>query len=454
MIYTSYMKSSRKILACAFAVLAALFSISVSSCSKKLGYSVVLWSIPEENLSDGTIVPVYIKSNISHCYVIGIPESDMKCEVPLWQISEPISKRKVADVAKKYSEYQHYYARVKRDGLPIRFEPQNTSRQIYRTRENEILKVLYKGKGAQVMAGNKPLEGEWLRVLTSDGSSGWCFSYNLEVYNENNAPKTIATTGSEENIFDDYLKKVLGTVWYPEEYQKMVAEKRIDLDVLSSECRFDTGFTSGTVSFSNAYNGGNVSFSFPYHGLTKTGNRIYRFNDSNLTMTLRTSASIFLQYVDESGRQQMVNLASLSDDLSAIIRKEKTRRENEYKKIVAAGPTFSSSNYGKISFHSDGTFIWTGWKLLSPNLIASNSANTGDVSIEYFISNSLRSSYDGIITLKFDSKEDEGSACTLNFLYKIEDNGIRFEDVQRARIKEKVVQERSSNPVVIFFGNH
>ena len=425
-----------------------IFSVLLCSCSKKLGYSVVLWSIPEENIADGTIVPVYIKSNISHCYVIGVPETDMKCEVPLWKISEPTSKRKVQSVANRYAEYQHYYARVKRDGLPIRYEPQNTSRQIYRTRENEVLKVLYKGKGAQVMAGNSPLEGDWLRVLTSDGSSGWCFSYNLDVYNEKDSSSVLAVSSNDENIYDDYLKKVLSATWYPEEYQKMVNEKRIDLSSILESCSFDTGFISGTVSFESE----EISFSFPYKGLTKTGNRIYRFNESNLTMTIRTSVSIFLQYVDENGRQQIVNLASLSEPLDSIIEKEKTRRETEYRKIVVAGPEFSSSNYGKITFHSDGTFIWTGWKMLSPSLIPQGAANTGRAAIEYFISSSLHSEYDGIITLYFDSKSGENSNAQVNFLYKIESNGIRFEDVQKARIKDKVVQEKSSNPVVIFFG--
>lgn len=119
------MKLNRKTVAFALFIISAIFAFT--SCSKKIGYSVVLWSIPKENLSDGTIVPVYIKSNISHCYVIGIPDTELKCEVPLWKISEPTSKRKVVDVQKKYAEYQHYYASVKRDGLPIRSEPQNTS---------------------------------------------------------------------------------------------------------------------------------------------------------------------------------------------------------------------------------------------------------------------------------------------------------------------------------------
>ena len=40
----------------------------------------------------------------------------------------------------------------------------------------------------------------------------------------------------------------------------------------------------------------------------------------------------------------------------------------------------------------------------------------------------------------------------VSFLSKIEPKGIRLEDVQRAKFKDKVVTEKSTNPVIIFFG--
>ena len=71
----------------------------------------------------------------------------------------------------KYIDYQRKYAKVKLDGLPIRYEPVNTARQVYRLREGEVLKVLYKGQGSAVMSGKTALEGDWLRVLTNDGTA-------------------------------------------------------------------------------------------------------------------------------------------------------------------------------------------------------------------------------------------------------------------------------------------
>ncbi|MCR4790198.1 MAG: SH3 domain-containing protein [Treponemataceae bacterium] len=438
------MKFSRKLIL----TLSLIFSISLlltlNSCSKKLGYSVVLWSIPEENLTDGQIVPVYIKSNIMHCYVIGVPETDIKCEVPLWQISEPSSKKKALLLAEKFAEYKNCYAKVKLDGLPIRAEAQNTAKQVYRTREGEILKVLYKGNGAQVMAGKSALEGEWLRVLTNNGTLGWCFSYNLTVLTEKELKESSAADSAEntDGVYDEYIKKILSQTWYPEEYQTMINTRRVDLEVMNPAYRFETGFNTGNATLALK----DLELSFPYTGVTKTANRVYKFNDTNLTMTIRTSASIILQYVDEEENQKSYNLATLSEDIFAVIQKEQERRRNEYSKIVKAGPIFRSSNYGTLTFLDNGSFEWSGYDLLVPSIINTGSGNFGKVTVEYFISNGLKAEYDGVISFKF-----ETNAKKLNFLYKIEADGIRLEDAQKARYKGKLIQEKSSNPVVIFF---
>ena len=78
-----------------FVPLIIFFSLILTSCSDKImGYSVVLWKIPEQQIKSGDIVPVYIKSNISHVYVIGT-ESGEKIEVALWQLTEPVTIVKI-----------------------------------------------------------------------------------------------------------------------------------------------------------------------------------------------------------------------------------------------------------------------------------------------------------------------------------------------------------------------
>ena len=125
----------------------SLFMLIFSSCSGIIGYGVLLWNVGEKEIPDGTVVPVYLKSNISKVYVIGVPETKEKIEVPLWKLSAPESKSKALKRAQKYSEYKGKYAFCILDGLPIRAEKVNTSKQVYRLRKNEVIRTLYKGKG-------------------------------------------------------------------------------------------------------------------------------------------------------------------------------------------------------------------------------------------------------------------------------------------------------------------
>ena len=135
-----------------FSSLLFLSLTAFSSCSKIMGYSVLLWNLPENKLQDGDIVPVYIRSNISHVYVIGTESG--KLEVPLWQLTEPVSKSKARKLQAKYADFAHHYASVAMDGLPMRAEAVNTAKQVYRLRKNEIVKILYPVKGQPPMTKN------------------------------------------------------------------------------------------------------------------------------------------------------------------------------------------------------------------------------------------------------------------------------------------------------------
>ena len=118
------------------------------SCSRYEGYGVMNWSVPELDLYAGDVVPVCIRSNISNLYVIELPSSGHgRQEIPLWQLSLYPSRARAERAAEEGQEFRHLYASVKTDGLPVREEPDNTARQVYRLRRNEVLKITGTGEG-------------------------------------------------------------------------------------------------------------------------------------------------------------------------------------------------------------------------------------------------------------------------------------------------------------------
>ncbi len=407
-----------------------------------MGYGVLLWNVPEHGLEGGDVVPVYIKSNISSVYVIGVKDGDKKVEVPLWQLTEPESRSKAKKTARRYDEFKHTYATVALDGLPMRAEPVNTAKQVYRLRKNESIKILYKGKGQTVMAGKKPLEGDWLRVLSGDGTQGWCFSYNLRQYELDRNGQRLG--GEEVQEVDDSLsaaEELLSLVWYPDSYKAMVDSGRIVVEKINPSYTFRMDSESKKVYF----NMPRISRSWDYTGLAKLSSNQYKLNDIPIVVTVRRSDFIVVRYTGESGKPEDFNLVQIQQDLSSLMQNEKSRRETEYRKILDFGPSFKSSSYGNLVFRDSNEFSWTNNKLLVPSIIPSIKTR-GTVGIKYFLSRSLSSSYDGILTFSFEGMEKE-----VNFLYKVEENGLRFEDASGAVVKNSIIMERSMSPLVIFF---
>lgn len=404
------------------------------ACSNLMGYGVVLWSIPEENLHDGDIVPVYIKSNINQVWVIGIPGTERKVEVPLWQITDPESKKDIEKTAERFLEYKGIYASVKRDGLPVRYEPTNTGRQVYRLKVGEILKVLYKGTGSPVTG----LEGDWLRVVMEDGSIGWCFSYNLNLFDE--------TDGFiQEEIVEDkdeLLETILSTRWYPQSYETMIRDGYVNIDVMKPLYGFSCGLQTKMTELILP----SFSLTYAYKGVNKIDNKVYEFIDTPLTMTIKDENFIVIQYKDNSGKPTSFNFIALQENIEDIIADEKARRELLLNSLRASGPSYSSSNYGALQFLEDDTFLWTGYSLLSPSIIPSGAGSRGTVELKYFLGKQVSFMYDGILSLTFESASAE-----ICFFYKLEENGLRLEHVPLSLITQNVAERQSANPLVMFF---
>lgn len=424
-----------------FAILVS--SLFLMSCKDKImGYSIALWNVPEIGIQGGDVVPVYIKSNISHVYIVGTANGD-KAEIPLWQLTEPVKKNQVKNLTAKYAECAHTYASVKLDGLPCRAEAVNTSKQVYRLRKGEVIKILYKVKGQAPMSGKNPLEGNWYRILTSDGTQGCCFSYNLNLYETDALGKRIGNEEVVEVEEKDYaIENVLNSVWYPDYFDTMISAGNIDLSVIHPSYKFDIDVENKKVTL----NWKNIHENWNYEGYTKTDDYMYALNNIPITIIYKKSSFIVVRYTGSNGKPQELDYVTISQNIEDIITAEKDRRSQSYLQVWSHGPVYKSSNYGKITFNEDGAFQWSGYKLLVPNVIDASAKNYGTVSVKYAISKTLAKSYDGVLTYKFDGMQKE-----VNFLYKLEDGALRIEDATGAKIDGNLIKERGNSPVVLYF---
>lgn len=82
----------------------------------------------------------------------------------------------------------------------MRSNPDNTSNQVYRLKLGQPVKILWFGEGVPVLKGGKPMDGQWYEVITEDGVRGWCFSYNLSIYDERENESSEGTNLAQEKM--------------------------------------------------------------------------------------------------------------------------------------------------------------------------------------------------------------------------------------------------------------
>lgn len=426
-----------KMIKCAFALL--VFSL-LAGCSNKLGYGVVNWSIPEYNLTAGDIIPIYVRSNIEHVYIVGLNEqTSVRVEVPLWQLSFFESKRDAQKFQAKLEEYKNTYASVKFDGLPMRSSPDNTSKQVYRLKAGQTIKILWNGEGEPVLRSGKPLDGGWYEALTNDGVRGWCFSYNLRLYNEHDV---VAVSDSyTEKITDEELEAVLNSLWYPENYRKMIISKAVDLDKMNLTWGFFPGKKAGIARIELK----DTQCSFPYTKITKIHDK-YMFEGTSLSLQIKAKDVISVSFSDENGKTKLENFVMLNATPEDIINNELKRRESKIATIARTSSEFQSTNFGALKILNGGQFVWTGYDVMNPTIIPSGVGSSGTVAISGFLNTKVKSDYDGLLSFKFE-KADE----PIFFMYNISSKGLKLELVDANNIKENVVMQRSLNPVILFF---
>lgn len=418
----------------------AIFSLMLISCSKVIGYGVVNWSIPEYNLVAGDVLPIYVRSNVTKAYIVGIGDGDEKREIPLWQLTFFKNKSQVEEFRNKISENAFMYAEVLSDGLPMRSQPENLASQVYRLRENQIVKIFWKGEGVPVLKNGEPLSGEWYWVMTDDGVKGWCFSLNLRIFDEREETPEVAN-GTEIQT-DPILTEIFTKQWYPESYEKMLAINQVDLESISP----DYGFFPGLKTNVARINLKDKNLSFSYTNISKGKANIYNFEGSNLSLQVRSENKISVQFTDNQGMPDVEKFVTLSKPLETIIEEENDRRMKIISEIAVASSEFNSVSYGNLQILANGNFTWTGYDVLSGTVIPKTAQNSGQVKIRFFVSPKFSSSYDFVLSFFF-----EGISDSVDFLANLSSKGLQLEYVEKQNIEDGVVERQSKPAIILFF---
>jgi hypothetical protein len=445
-----------------------------------LGWGVLLWSDEERGIPSGTVLPVYIKSNIEKTWVVGVPkdytkpgERSVKFGIPLAELDLVGGKSAAKNRAKEFGKYARTYAETLQDGLPIRESPDNSARRVYRLRQGEILKILNIAQGnPAISATGDPLPGDWFRVLTEDGTRGYCFSYRIRLFEH--VPGTLVSAPAEDGDKRDVeLEKVLTKTWVSEVYSNMVRDRKLDLDALTRKWGFSAGEDTGIAHvYAPAIAGENAGrltttatteretdLTFPYTQIKSLGSRDWQLVDSNgnslLLISLLSDARLSVQYHTAAGLPRTLYFTTLSVPLDDLIVQETVRRDDIWAALLAHGTTWRSAYYGRLYFEPNKNISWSGFDRLVPQYISNLALPSGRASLSLFLDPSLASIYDGALSIHLNNIG--GGTSQAHFLYAIEDGntagqyGLRLEFVPQDNIEGVTVKRRTPSPTILYF---
>jgi hypothetical protein len=173
-------------------------------------------------------------------------------------------------------------------------------------------------------------------------------------------------------------------------------------------------------------------------------------------MYLSSDTSLDLQFTENGGALRSLRFAALPSDVDDLIVQETARRQGLFDVLYSQGPSYTSHNYGTLSFQENGRFTWTGYNILVPQIIPALAIEGGVVDMRLFLANLLTSRYNGAFTLRFDTLDAavsgaSASAAELDFMYTLDNQGFRIEYAPPTSRDGIVVARRASSPMVIYF---
>jgi len=402
------------------------------------GNGLVLWAPQDGALKNGDPVRVVRKSETTS--VVRSPGVKGTVELESWRLREVGSREKAAAEASSYAPYLSTFAYALRDGLPLREEPDQEARRVYKLREGQVVKVLARGESKVQIAS---YEDYWYRVLTEDGSEGWCFGYFLPVFQSAGDPLAEAAALKAQ---DPLLDALTSTQWRPEYFQEMADSGRIDLERFNPEVGF---FVDAERKVAQLVLPG-FRQSWDFRSIESVGPSRYVLAvlaGPELRVTLSGPDRLVLTYPRKEQQLAQVFI-DFPEDLGEVIQKEQERRQALFQDFARRGPAMTSSAYGRILLGEPMRFSWEGFGRLGDQVFLRAVRGEGTVDFPFKPGRELAARFDGVITFRF---SEYGPGQSTSFLYKFDGAGVRFVFLRPQYVEDGEAVGLDASPVVVYF---
>ena len=188
------------------------------------------------------------------------------------------------------------------------------------------------------------------------------------------------------------------------------------------------------------------SISVDWDSSTLIDKRSFELVDTGVEVTVLSDTKLQIIYYYEG--EKVITNYYIIESIEDIIIAETERRESLYSSLLEKGTSFSSDAYGNIRMQFDGSFIWTNYNRLAPQIIPNGSDGTGKIRFDKFLSKNLVDEYTGIISFNFKYGD---SLIPIDFLYTLVDKKLRLTYVPENDITDNIVKKKSTSPIVIAF---
>lgn len=420
-------------------ILTGLELVLLLGCGPRASsYGVILWSPEEQIVETGSVVPIYEESRIKKTYMIGVATQKAPFELPVWRVRSFRSRKEAEAFASQFEPVRYLYAISERRALPIREKPDRLSRQVYRLRQDEMIKILQLGTEP---ADENGLQGHWHRVLTQDGTEGYCFDYYLTLYDgKTQAKLTVTHDPAEEKI-----AHLLSTSWKPLYFQTMVNQNRIDLDRFKTEYGLSISLDPPMVRILLP----DTRKEIPFTTLTPGPRNRFLLEGSSASLSLNDTQQVLTLTYTDKNEQRSAQFIAFDGDIEEIIQKEKERRKQLLSSLLEHGHTLKSSGFGEITLNEDGTFQWRDFDKLIPTVVSSEVKGSGRIEFSTFPDSSLEGKFDGSITFRFDAEKAGRNIAT--FLYRFTEGGVQFVHIPQSLIQENMIRRLPTTPLILYF---